>query len=107
MHTDGEGTINNMGSIKGVLKSYLKANKSLIARDLLRCKKLLTDSSNDLKQAAESLPMPFKVVHFESSSEMLDAKLGINMLKEKSEKLHLNQKHNKNMPKGADESFEL
>ena len=44
---------------------------------------------------------------FECSSEMLDAKLELNMLKEKAEKLHLNQKHRKNEPKGDNASFEL
>ena len=63
--TDEEGNRNNFGLVKGVIVSYLNAEKSLITRDLLRCKKLTTISGNDLKQSVESLLMPLQTVHFE------------------------------------------
>ena len=57
------------------------------------------------KQAVESLTMPLQAVHCEFSSEMLDTKLETSMLKSKTEKLHQNQMHNRNAPKGATASF--
>ena len=51
--------------------------------------------------------MPLQAVHYEVSSEMFDAKLEMNVLKMNSEKLHLNQMHNKNTPNGATVRFEL
>ena len=55
------------------IESYLQIDKSIITRELLRCKKLTTNSSNALKQALEALPMPLQAVHYEFSSEILDA----------------------------------
>ena len=55
----------------------------------------------------ESLPTPLQAVHYEFGSEMLDAKLEMNVLKIKSKKLQLNQMHNKNAHNGATTSFEL
>ena len=48
VHTDEEGTINNMGSTKGVLESYLRLNKNFVTKEFLRCKKLSTKSGNAL-----------------------------------------------------------
>ena len=55
----------------------------------------------------ESLPIPLQAVYYEISSVMLDAKLEMNVLKIKAEKLHLNQMHDKNIPIGATTSIEL
>ena len=67
---DEEGTVNNAGSLKGVLESYLQIDNSLVARELLRCKKLSNNSGNTLKQDVESLPILLQVVHFKFSLEM-------------------------------------
>ena len=93
-HADEEKIINNVGSLKGVIDRYLQIDEILITRELLRCKKLTTNSDNDLKWAVEALPMPLQAVTFECSSEIFDAKLEMNVLKTKTEKLHLNQMHN-------------
>ena len=89
------------------VESYLQIDKNFITRELSCCKTLTTNSGNALKQALELLPIPLQAVHYEFSSEMLDSKLEMNMLKMKTEKLHLNQMHNKSSPNGATIGFEL
>ena len=49
VHSDEESAIKSIGSMKGVIESYLKANKNFIEIDLLRCKKLSANSGNSLK----------------------------------------------------------
>ena len=105
-HADEEKIINNVGSLKGVIDRYLQIDEILITRELLRCKKLTTNSDNDLKWAVEALPMPLQAVTFECSSEIFDAKLEMNVLKIKVEKLHLNKMCDDKTAKGANASFE-
>ena len=66
-YVDEEGTLNNAGSLNGFVESYLQIDESLITRELLRCKKIYTNSINALKQDVESLTMLLQAVYFECS----------------------------------------
>ena len=63
---------------------------------------------NTFKMTVDLLKIPLQAVFFLNfSSELLDTKIETDAMKNKAEKLHQNQKHNKNTPKGAKVSFEL
>ena len=64
-HTDEEGNVNSIGSLKGVIEIPLQVEKSLITRVLLRSEKIITNERDVLKHAVESLPMPLQVVCYE------------------------------------------
>ena len=93
--------------MKNIIESYLQLDKSVVSRSLMRCKKVQSNEEHFLKLAVELLLIPLQVVFFELSSELLELKLETDTMKKKAEKLHQNQKHNKNTPKGANVIFEL
>lgn len=64
-----------MESLKDVVESCLQADKSLVTRQTLHCKKNTTNGGNALKQDVESLIMPLQAACYAFSSEMLDEKL--------------------------------
>ena len=73
---------------------FLQIDKSLINRETLQCKKFRTTNGNFLKRDVASLPITLQEVLIECVALMLDKKMKLDLMQEKSERLNHNQNHN-------------